>query len=61
MVTEFQSKIWECEHYDVKSLLGNFHFGKVPGFSGIGHFFCPFLTFSNTFAKQENPRNRYYS
>jgi hypothetical protein len=61
MLTDFQSKIWECEHYDAKPLLGNSHFGKVPGFSGIGHFFCPFLNFSNTFAKQENPRNRYYS
>jgi hypothetical protein len=35
-------------------------FGKIPGFWKIGHFFCPILDFSNTFAKQENPKNRYY-
>jgi len=60
MVTLFESKNWNCEHSGLKSLLGKSEFGKVPGFSEIGHFFCPFLNFSNTFAKQENPRNRYY-
>jgi hypothetical protein len=61
MLTHFESKIWECEHYDVKQLLRNFHFGKVFGFSKIGHFFCPFLTFANTFAHSIFPKNRYYS
>ena len=51
----------ECEHYDAKSLLGNSHFGKVSGFLKIGHFFCPFLTFANTFAHSKFPKNRYYS
>ena len=61
MVTHFESKNLDCEHYDAKSLLGNFHFGKVPGFLKIGHFFCPFLTFPNTFAHSKFPKNRYYS
>jgi hypothetical protein len=61
MLTVFALKIWNLQHSGLKSLLGKFEFGKIPGFSEIGHFFCPFLDFSNTFAKQENPRNRYYS
>jgi len=60
MVTLFESKFWYCEHSGVKSILGNSCFSKTLGFLDFGHFFCPFLNFSNTFAKQENPNNRYY-
>jgi|UniRef100_A0A6C0HR24 hypothetical protein len=38
----------------MKALWYKTHFGKscftkIIGFSEIGHFFCPFLTFANTF------------
>jgi len=60
MLTLFESKNLNLEHSGLKSILGQFDFGKTPGFLKNGHFFCPFLNFSNTFAKQENPKNRYY-
>jgi hypothetical protein len=57
----FFVKILEFRAFWSKTIFGKFEFGKIPGFLEIGHFFCPFLDFSNTFAKQENPKNRYYS
>jgi len=43
-----------------KTHFGKSCFQKIPGFLKIGHFFCPFLTFANTFGLEEIPENRYY-
>jgi hypothetical protein len=61
MVSLFESKNWDYEHYGLKLISGKSCFPKIPGFLKIGHFFCPFLSFTNTFQHSKNPKNRYYS